>query len=153
MDWILIVLLNIFRQISKCKRGDLVPCGRHPCLLIKREEMMINSEKLKLLPDYYCCDRKFRAACEQSFAPWQQATIEIMFAISLTISCSRFIYYGVILHAHPVRGESHKQRNTTGEVATLPIQYTISQKAQKLFGNNLAVVFLKFSDGKPINQS
>ena len=118
MDRILIVLLNIFRQISKCKRGDLVPCGRHPCLLIKREEMMINSEKLKLLPDYYCCDRKFRAACEQSFAPWQQATIEIMFAISLTISCSRFIYYGVILHAHPVRGESHKQRNTTGEVAT-----------------------------------
>ena len=28
--------------------------------------------------------------------------------------------YGVILHAHPVRGESHNQRNTTGEVATIP---------------------------------
>jgi len=28
--------------------------------------------------------------------------------------------YGVVLHAHPVRGESHNQRNTTGEVATLP---------------------------------
>jgi len=27
--------------------------------------------------------------------------------------------YGVVLHAHPVRGESHNQRNTTGEVATL----------------------------------
>ena len=27
--------------------------------------------------------------------------------------------YGVILHAHPVRGESHNQRNTTGEVATV----------------------------------
>jgi len=26
--------------------------------------------------------------------------------------------YGVVLHAHPVRGESHNQRNTTGEVAT-----------------------------------
>jgi len=26
--------------------------------------------------------------------------------------------YGVVLHAHPVRGESHKQRNTAGEVAT-----------------------------------
>jgi len=23
-----------------------------------------------------------------------------------------------VLHAHPVRGESHNQRNTTGEVAT-----------------------------------
>jgi len=27
--------------------------------------------------------------------------------------------YGVVLHAHPVRGESHNQRNTTGEVATI----------------------------------
>jgi len=26
--------------------------------------------------------------------------------------------YGVILHAHSVRGESHNQRNTIGEVAT-----------------------------------
>jgi len=26
----------------------------------------------------YWCDRKSRAACAQSFAPWQQATIEIM---------------------------------------------------------------------------
>jgi len=26
--------------------------------------------------------------------------------------------YGVVLHAHPVRGESHNQRNTTGEIAT-----------------------------------
>ena len=65
-----------------------------------------------------CCDRKSRAACAQSFAPWQQATIEIMLAISLTIVCSIYIYNGVILHAHPVRGESHNQRNTTGEVAT-----------------------------------
>jgi len=65
-----------------------------------------------------CCARKSRAACAQSFAPWQQATIEIMLAISLTIACSRYVYYGVILHAHPVRGESHNERNTTGEVAT-----------------------------------
>jgi len=27
--------------------------------------------------------------------------------------------YGVVLHAHPVRGESHNQRNTTREVATV----------------------------------
>jgi len=31
------------------------------------------------------------------------------------------IYIGVILHAHPVRGESYNQRNTTGKVATLPL--------------------------------
>jgi len=43
-----------------------------------------------------------------------------MLAISLTIACSRYLYNGVILHAHPVRGESHNQRNATGEVATVP---------------------------------
>ena len=42
----------------------------------------------------------------------------IMLAISLTIACLRYIYNGVILHAHPVRDESHNQRNTTREVAT-----------------------------------
>ena len=46
-------------------------------------------------------------------------TMEIILAISLTIACSRYIYNGVILHAHPVRGESHNQRNAIGEVATL----------------------------------
>jgi len=65
-----------------------------------------------------CRDRKSRAACAESFALWQQAIIEIMLAISLTIACSRYIYNRAILHAHPVRGESHIQRNTTGEVAT-----------------------------------
>jgi len=29
------------------------------------------------------------------------------------------MYNGFILHAHPVRGESHNQCNTTGEVATV----------------------------------
>ena len=34
--------------------------------------------------------------------------------------------YGAVLHAHPVRGESHNQRNTTGEIATegSPAGYT-----------------------------
>jgi len=45
-----------------------------------------------------------------------------MLAISLTIACSRYIYNGVIFHAHPVRGKSHNQRNATGEVATLPFK-------------------------------
>jgi len=31
--------------------------------------------------------------------------------------------------------------------------YSVSQIAQKLFGISLAVVFLKFSDVKPVNQS
>jgi len=68
--------------------------------------------------EHQCCDRKSRAACAQSFAPWQQATIEITRRDHSFIACSRHIHNGVILHAHPVRGESHNQCNTTGEVAT-----------------------------------
>jgi len=44
-----------------------------------------------------------------------------MLTISLTISCSRYIYNGVVLHAHPVRGESHNQGNVvdpTGQGST-----------------------------------
>ena len=37
----------------------------------------------------FCCDRKFRAACAQSFAPWQQATIEITRRDHSIIACSR----------------------------------------------------------------
>ena len=40
-------------------------------------------------------------------------------SLLLTISCSRYIHNGVILHAHLVRGESHNQRNPTREVATV----------------------------------
>jgi len=45
-------------------------------------------------------------------------------AITLTIACSCYIYNGVVLHAHAVRGESHNQRNVTGEVATIYIAYS-----------------------------
>ena len=40
----------------------------------------------------YCCDRKFRAACAQSCAPWQQATIEITRRDHSVIACSRHIH-------------------------------------------------------------
>jgi len=60
---------------------------------------------------YYCCDRKARAASEQSFALWQQATIEFTCHDHFIIACSRHIHMGAVLRAHPVPGESHKQRN------------------------------------------
>jgi len=37
--------------------------------------------------------------------------------------------YIFVLRAHPVRGESHNQRNTTGEVATLPSEVPVCDKA------------------------
>ena len=67
-----------------------------------------------------CCDRKARAANARSSIAWQQATVEITRHDHFVIACSCHIYMGVVLRAHPVRGESHIQRNTTGEVATIP---------------------------------
>jgi len=66
----------------------------------------------------YSCDRKSRAAYAQSFTLWQQATIEITRHDHSIIACSRHVYMGVVLRAHPVRGESHIQTNANGEVAT-----------------------------------
>jgi len=38
--------------------------------------------------------------------------------ITLLLLVRTTYMYGVVLHSHPVRGESHNQSNTTGEVAT-----------------------------------
>ena len=38
--------------------------------------------------------------------------------ITLLLLVRATYMYGVVLHAYPVRGKSHNQRNTTGEVAT-----------------------------------
>jgi len=38
--------------------------------------------------------------------------------ITLLLLVRATYMYGAVLHAHLVRGESHNQRNTTGEVAT-----------------------------------
>jgi len=52
-----------------------------------KDEIFNKFSVLNLLGCYlWCyCDRKSRAVCAQSFAPWQQATIEIMLAISLRV--------------------------------------------------------------------
>ena len=64
-----------------------------------------------------CSQSLFACTCRygQLFTSqyWQSYHV----AISLTIACSRYIYNGVILHTHPIRGESHNECNTTGEVA------------------------------------
>jgi len=67
----------------------------------------------------FWCDRKALVASAQSFTLWQQATTEITCHDHSIIACSRHIYFGVVLRAHPVRGELHIQRNANGEVATI----------------------------------
>jgi len=95
-----------------------------------RESMLTAVSKTRC----YCCDRKVRAARAQGFTLWLQATLEMMHCNHSIIACSRHIYNGVILHAHPVRGESHNQRNTTGEVATTsPPFYNEPQRSHVLW--------------------
>ena len=56
--------------------------------------------------------------------------------ITLLLLVRATYMYGVVLHAHPVRGESHNQRNTTGEVATKPyieLNTNLRSKAQNEF--------------------
>ena len=49
------------------------------------------------------------------------------------LSCSRRVYISVVLRTHPVRGESHIQRNTTGKVATAPILMQVLKSDYKPF--------------------
>ena len=51
--------------------------------------------------------------------------------ITLLLLVRATYMYGVVLHAHPVRGESHNQRNTTGEVATTQWKFWTGLGLQK----------------------
>jgi len=51
---------------------------------------------------------------------WLQATIEITCHDHSIIARLCHIYIGVVLHAHPVCGESHIQCNANREIATIP---------------------------------
>jgi len=74
----------------------------------------------------FFCDWQARAACAQNFTLWQQATIEFTCHDHSIIACLRHVYIGAVLRAHPVRGESHIQRNANGKVAT-PHSHTLNQ--------------------------
>jgi len=39
-------------------------------------------------------------------------------SLLLLLARSRYVYNGIFLHAHPVRGESHNQLNAKAEAAT-----------------------------------
>jgi len=68
-----------------------------------------------------------------------------MLAISLTIACSRYTYNGVMLYAHPVRGESHNQRNATREVVTIATNTTASNCniSSHVVGRNRQLFYLR----------
>jgi len=64
-----------------------------------------------------CCEWKGRAASTQSFTLWHQATIKIPRRANFISACS--CHMGVVLHTHPVRGDSHIHHNANWEAATL----------------------------------
>jgi len=105
--------------------------------LVRQKQLRKALLQLLLLAhiDYdYVAIGKARAACAQSFTLWQQATIEIM-RRNLSYCCLFALrIYIVVLRAHPVHGESHIQRNATGEVAIITegqIQVCIRLKAEE----------------------
>jgi len=121
MSFILIWLTKIsVQQVNVTKKQFCVSCLRKKNAIwpgIIQQPVNAGSHRIGV-KTRLCCNRKSRAACAQSFAPRQQATIEIMHR-NLSYYCllaPRICIF--VIHAHPVRGESHNQRNTTGEVAT-----------------------------------
>jgi len=58
-------------------------------------------------------------ASVQSLTLWLQVTIEITRGDHFIIACSCHLHVGVILSAHPVRGESHIPHCADWEVAIL----------------------------------
>jgi len=53
--------------------------------------------------------------------------ITLLLLVRATYMC------GVVLHAYPVRGESHNQPNTTGEVATTSLLFTTNRTNRTFF--------------------
>jgi len=51
----------------------------------------------------FCCDRKSRAACAQSFAPWQQATIEITLVVTISKHNQLVTRFTSIIRGHSPR--------------------------------------------------
>ena len=48
----------------------------------------------------------------------QQQSSHAMITLLLLVHAT-YTVYSVVFHAHPIRGESHIQRNTSGKVATI----------------------------------
>jgi len=69
----------------------------------------------------------------------QQQSSHAMITLLLLVHATYI--YGVVLHAHPVRGESNNQRNTTGKVAT--VQVNRSQIAINPMAHSKKTLFAK----------
>ena len=110
---------------SKSKEGNVIIWVRY-VLCSTITIILLNLDTKAVVPflmnesEQYCCDRKSRVAWAQSFALWQQAMIEFTCHDHSIIACSRHIYVWCC-SSHTSRSWwIHNQRNTTGDVATVP---------------------------------
>jgi len=65
---------KLFQKAMTVTEGaQLASCEVAKIIAFKSSLMSLRNQCV-----FQCCDRKFRVVCAQSFAPWQQATIEFM---------------------------------------------------------------------------
>jgi len=62
-----------------------IPFSVHNCVSLTLAKAALESEFNSHESEMVLLRSEIRAACAQRFAPWQQATIEIMLAISLGV--------------------------------------------------------------------
>ena len=82
----------------------------------------VSSSEMNLRKSWLLLRSKSPSGMWQSFTLWEEATIEITRRDHSIIACSRHVHMGVVLHPHPVRGESQIWSNASREVATLLFQ-------------------------------
>jgi len=80
-----------------------------------------------------CCDWKSRAACAQSFIPWQQATIEITWWDHSIIACSRHMHI-FLFFVHIPFGVNHTINATLPErLQQHPLLFTTNHTVRTFF--------------------
>jgi len=73
--------------------------------------------------------------------------------ITLLLLVRATYIYGVVLHAHPVRGESHNQRKTTGGVATHKMSHVCVQQLHNVRLNGYYPGFSQLFPGNSLKLS
>ena len=127
-DYLTMIRNNREDSASKLPGNDAeFPNTTRPAKVIRSRKELLRSE----IPSGKCAKLRTVAASNIEFTH-AMITFRIRYCYIQSLAspditrhdhsiaaCSRPTYmYGVVLHAHPVRGESHIQRNTTGEIAT-----------------------------------
>ena len=143
-------------QTGRCARilsSTLIQGGPERCILLRSESPSGKCAKLHTVAASNNRDHTTRSLSSSPFArtincsPGSQRLLEVTHQDHSIIACSRHLYVGVILRPHPVRGESHIQRNASGEVVTIQfwkVASCIKRNASQLFVTGLSYRHVSF---------